>query len=238
MFYVFLMFLDFRDLTDVYNGYRNSIFTQSDFNVCNLTSAHMPYSKNNKPLICFKYQSIYSKSNILESTDISKSISNLIKERKPLFSYQNGISSAVHKLPKDIYHECIMNASKKLRITPIQARKMYECLKLENIDVNDEQQFKLYRLDVKRRILKDLQDSENVQMFDEYAMRTQLNDEYLELEKRYIAITAKRDELLDELPVWEKNHFYPPNIQQKLDAQLNLKKKIKRKKRASLNKNL
>merc|ERR1719356_533259 len=108
-----------------------------------------------------------------------------------------------------------MQCSEKLRITPEQARVAYECLKWEHVDRDEDEEWKLYRLDVKRRLYAVL-NMENLQNYDEGGIFARLTQEFNATTDRYAKILLKRDDWIQRRSQWESTHQYPTWIEQKL----------------------
>lgn len=106
---------------------------------------------------CFPLQAIYNhyKGNdrVIEVTvedpsDDFQSVRNYIDSRicRPLPAF------SVESLRKGFTKEMVKEAREKGKINAIQCRRVYEVLRLLNTNRNSEQEYRDYRLDVKRRL--------------------------------------------------------------------------------------
>ena len=230
---IFSVFVD-RDTTDVYNAYIYDIFDDDDFEVVNLTTYHnAALNGKNDPKIKEEIQ------NKLDANDIELSYSPHTKKnkkkcngynhmalvkQKPLFPF----ISQHKKLSKDLYHSAIMRAHRMLKITPEQSRIAYECLKYEHTEKDNDEEYKLFRLDIKRRLFA-LLNLENIHNYDESGIYARLTQEFDGAVDRYAKIIKKRDEWIRNLRDWDETHEYPSWIEKKL-KQSKLRRNINHKK--------
>ena len=121
------------------------------------------------------------------------------------------------KLSTDIYHDAIMDCSERLKITPEQARVAYECLKWEHIDREDDGEWKMYRLDIKRRLYGVL-NMENLHNYDESGIFARITQEFNATTDRYAKILRKRDDWIQRKRHWDKTHEYPEWIERRLEG--------------------
>jgi len=220
-------FQQLRDTTDVCNAYMYGCFDKKAFNVCNLTTYHDAII-NGQNGTKFKQirQKLTEQQNGANDAELSYSPHtkrnkkrcdrynhNAIVKGEPLFPF----ISQHKKLSKDLYHEAIMNTHKVLKITPEQARIAYECLKWEFIDRSDDDQWKLYKLDVKRRLFMVL-NYEPIHNYDEAGIFARLTQEFNGVVDRYQKMLVKRDTLVEILADWHSTHEYPKWIEKKLKA--------------------
>jgi histone acetyltransferase 1 len=70
-------------------------------------------------------------------------------------------SYSVENLKNGFSDKMLEETSKQLKMTKRQARRMFELLRLRSINVNNDKEFKEYRLDVKRRLNIPYQKQEN-----------------------------------------------------------------------------
>merc|ERR1711964_551866 len=96
-------------------------------------------------------------------------------------------SASLEKLTQ----EYVDRVRRDLRITKDQVIRCYECLKLETIDKTNADAYKAYRLDVKRRLHKLIQERSAVFQVDQHTMRSMLHKEYQEVEANYHTLLTK-----------------------------------------------
>ena len=214
--------------SDVYNAHVHGCFDGEAFAVCHLNSyhaakpngllngiAHRLATPLQLPLACLISGAVPGKGT--EDTlsysphSVDRRHSGRAKEEEALFPF----ITQHKKLSPDIYHEAIMECSERLRITPEQARVAYECLKWEHVDREDDEEWKLYRLDVKRRLYAVL-NMENLQNYDEGGIYARLTQEFNAVTNRYAQILRKRDDWIERRALWEETHQYPEWIEHRL----------------------
>ncbi|ETO23752.1 hypothetical protein RFI_13427 [Reticulomyxa filosa] len=155
------------------------------------------------------------------------------------------------KLPKSIYGEQILKCSDILKITEEQARKVYEVLLFErlknckrnrrirchrrsstschdegndnNVESDSMKQQKMFRIFVKKRLLKDLIDTEGIEKYDEEQLKSKLQTMYEIEEQRYLHIIEKKEQWItnpkiDIVRMWNDIHQYPPRIFHQINA--------------------
>jgi histone acetyltransferase 1 len=80
---------------------------------------------------------------------------------------------------------------KALRITPQQARRIYEILKLNSIDLKNNKAYTAYRLEVKKRLFVENEEILGVSVANEEERKEKLQEIYRELETHYMGVIRK-----------------------------------------------
>eukprot|EP01083_Nonionella_stella_P083443 230756_1 len=221
-----------RDTTDVFNAYCSKCFDVEMFGVTHLTTYHKAVIEGKMVKTMVKEEEEEEVSYSPNTRHNKKRCATYdfaqINADKPLFPY----ISQHKKLSKGIYHEAIMDAHKVLRITPEQARIAYECLKWEDVDRQNDMEWKLYSLDVKRRLYAAL-NLENIHNYDESGIFARLTQDFNGATNRYVKILKKRDEWIRRVNRydWDSTHEYPIWIHNKLKMNYNKKTKRNKKRR-------
>jgi len=83
------------------------------------------------------------------------------------------------------------NARKLLRITPTQIRRCYEIFKSASVDMNNENQYTDYRLEVKARLNVLYAEDLSVASHDIAERKRRLHNLYKQLERNYLDLYAR-----------------------------------------------
>lgn len=117
-------------------------------------------------------------------------------------------SFARDEIKKGFNKEMVREAREALKLNPRQVRKVYELLRLYYTNVHDEKEYKVYRLEVKKRLnavyykqIKDLQKMERYKM-DTEMLRARLpntKQRMEQLQEEYVLIEQDYKNTIDKL---------------------------------------